>query len=94
MLNSKTISVLIARCILITSIDELRKHKLNLDSSVGSDVAWKSRGQRLILASGTYFHDYLVIKIFMWSFFIFQRLKKMIYQLMTKGCALSTHTNW
>ena len=53
-------------------------------SSVGSDAAWDTIGTKMIHS----FVD-LVMKIFLWRFFIFCLIKKSICQLMTKECALS-----
>ena len=45
---------------------------------------------RLIPASGTFFREDLVMKIFLRPFFLFVRFKKSGCQLMTKECMLNT----
>ena len=46
--------------------------------------------RRSILASGTFFREDLVMKIFLRPFFLFRWFKKSICQLMAKRCELST----
>ena len=53
--------------------------------SLGNQKALRS-----ILASGTSFREDLVMKIFLWPFFLFRLFKNSICQLMANGWALST----
>ena len=65
----------------------------NWPGAIARSVAMSLGNQtapRSILVSGTSFHEDFVTKLFLRPFFLFRWFKKSSFQLMMKGCALST----
>ena len=73
------------KCLIHQHCTETGALARSLTMSLGNQEAPRS-----ILASGTSFHEDLVIQLFLRPFFLFHCFKKSSCQLMANGCALST----